>query len=29
MIAVFEHRADAKPSYMMWLEWVDGGSSSS
>ena len=24
VIAVFENRADAKPSYMMWLEWVDG-----
>lgn len=24
VIAVFESRADAKPSYMMWLEWVDG-----
>jgi len=24
VIAVFEHRADPKPSYMMWLEWRDG-----
>jgi RNA polymerase sigma factor (sigma-70 family) len=24
VIAVFENRADAKPSYMMWLEWHDG-----
>ena len=24
VIAVFENRADAQPSYMMWLEWVDG-----
>jgi RNA polymerase sigma factor (sigma-70 family) len=24
VIAVFESRTDAKPSYMMWLEWVDG-----
>ena len=24
VIAVFENRADAKPSYVMWLEWVDG-----
>jgi hypothetical protein len=24
LIAVFESRADAKPSYMMWLEWLDG-----
>ena len=24
VIAVFENRADAKPSYMMWLEWLDG-----
>lgn len=24
VIAVFESRADAKPSYMMWLEWTDG-----
>jgi len=24
VIAVFENRADARPSYMMWLEWVDG-----
>jgi len=24
MIAVFEDRADPKPSYMMWLEWRDG-----
>ena len=24
MIAVFEDRGDAKPSYMMWLEWRDG-----
>ena len=24
VIAVFENRADAKPSYMMWLDWVDG-----
>jgi len=24
VIAVFENRPDAKPSYMMWLEWVDG-----
>ena len=23
-IAVFEDRADQKPSYMMWLEWRDG-----
>ena len=23
-IAVFEDRADPKPSYMMWLEWRDG-----
>ena len=22
--AVFEDRADPKPSYMMWLEWRDG-----
>ncbi len=24
MIAVFEDRADPKPSYLMWLEWRDG-----
>jgi hypothetical protein len=24
VIAVFEDRADVKPSYMMWLEWRDG-----
>ena len=24
MIAVFEDRADPKPSYRMWLEWRDG-----
>ena len=24
VIAVFENRPDARPSYMMWLEWVDG-----
>jgi RNA polymerase sigma factor (sigma-70 family) len=24
VIAVFEDRADPKPSYMMWLEWHDG-----
>jgi RNA polymerase sigma-70 factor (ECF subfamily) len=24
VIAVFEDRAAAKPSYMMWLEWRDG-----
>ena len=24
MIAVFEDRADSKPSYVMWLEWRDG-----
>jgi RNA polymerase sigma factor (sigma-70 family) len=24
VIAVFEHRADPKPSYVMWLEWRDG-----
>jgi RNA polymerase sigma-70 factor (ECF subfamily) len=24
VIAVFEARADAKPSYLMWLEWRDG-----
>ena len=24
VIAVFEDRADAKPSYIMWLEWRDG-----
>jgi RNA polymerase sigma-70 factor (ECF subfamily) len=24
VIAVFEDRADSKPSYMMWLEWRDG-----
>ena len=24
VVAVFENRADARPSYMMWLEWVDG-----
>lgn len=24
VIAVFEDRADAKPSYVMWLEWADG-----
>ena len=23
MIAVFEDRADPKPSYIMWLEWRD------
>jgi hypothetical protein len=23
VIAVFEDRADPKPSYMMWLEWRD------
>ena len=23
MIAVFEDRADAKPNYIMWLEWRD------
>jgi RNA polymerase sigma-70 factor (ECF subfamily) len=23
VIAVFEDRADLKPSYMMWLEWRD------
>ena len=25
VIAVFEDRADPKPSYLMWLEWRDGG----
>jgi RNA polymerase sigma-70 factor (ECF subfamily) len=24
VIAVFENRADAKPSYFMWIEWMDG-----
>jgi RNA polymerase sigma-70 factor (ECF subfamily) len=24
VIAVFEERADPKPSYIMWLEWRDG-----
>ena len=24
VIAVFENRGDARPSYMMWLEWADG-----
>jgi RNA polymerase sigma-70 factor (ECF subfamily) len=24
VIAVFEQRGDAKPSYIMWLEWRDG-----
>jgi hypothetical protein len=24
VIAVFEDRADRKPSYLMWLEWRDG-----
>lgn len=24
VIAVFEHRTDPKPSYIMWLEWRDG-----
>jgi hypothetical protein len=24
VIAVFEDRADRKPSYMMWLDWRDG-----
>lgn len=24
VIAVFEHRADPKPSYFMWVEWRDG-----
>ena len=24
VIAVFENHADARPSYMMWLEWADG-----
>jgi RNA polymerase sigma-70 factor, ECF subfamily len=24
VIAVFDNRADPKPSYMMWLEWRDG-----
>jgi hypothetical protein len=24
VIAVFEDRADPKPSYMMWLKWRDG-----
>ena len=24
VIAVFEDRVDAKPSYIMWLEWRDG-----
>ena len=24
VIAVFEDRADPKPSYIMWLEWRDG-----
>jgi RNA polymerase sigma-70 factor (ECF subfamily) len=24
VIAVFEHRADPKPGYVMWLEWRDG-----
>lgn len=24
VLAVFEHRGDARPSYMTWLEWRDG-----
>ena len=24
VVAVFEDRADPKPSYIMWLEWRDG-----
>ncbi len=28
VIAVFEDRADSKPSYIMWLEWRDGRISS-
>jgi RNA polymerase sigma-70 factor (ECF subfamily) len=24
VIAVFDRRGDARPSYMMWLEWADG-----
>ena len=24
VIAVFDNRAGARPSYMMWLEWADG-----
>lgn len=24
VIAVFENRTDAKPGYIMWLEWRDG-----
>jgi hypothetical protein len=24
VIAVFQNRADPKPSYVMWLEWRDG-----
>ena len=24
VLAVFEDRADPKPSYIMWLEWRDG-----
>ncbi len=24
VIAVFDQRTDAKPSYVMWLDWVDG-----
>ena len=24
VVAVFENRADPKPSYIMWLEWRDG-----
>jgi hypothetical protein len=24
VIAVFEDSVDAKPSYIMWLEWRDG-----
>jgi RNA polymerase sigma factor (sigma-70 family) len=24
VIAVFENRTDAKPGYLMWLEWADG-----
>lgn len=24
VIAVFEDRSDQKPSYMMWIEWLDG-----
>jgi len=24
VIAVFDHRTDARPSYMMWLDWADG-----